>query len=223
MSPLLPALALVVGCAPTEPEPLACASADEVCALFGAVNWEVALPAEGTREYTWWRTECISSIEEGEWYGNEGVLAAERSGYWFDYTLEASGATLRHPDCAFVTWTVFPESLGIRDTVAGLPTGWEFSTDTTGSKVEDLVLAVEASWHRRRGPEAGTGLYDTDYLLDWFSWEEGGLSHWRFFRARTDQYSDATRLLCHDYAYSPARQALGASEVVGQELACDPG
>ncbi|MDP2306657.1 MAG: hypothetical protein Q8P18_11600 [Pseudomonadota bacterium] len=228
---MIPSIAaLLFGCAaapgPAEEHELeddhSCSTADEVCAAIKRGGWELTLPAVGTTADTWWQDTCISSEEDGEWYGQEGVETEVRPGFWFDYVVDGSASTMRYPDCAFVRWTDFPSTIGEGDGLDGLPVGWQFAYGTDAGKVEELLLAVEASWHRRRGPATGTNLYDANYVYDWLAWEEDGLHRWRFCRVFTDQWSSVSSLLCHDYTYSPERQLLAGVEEMGDELECSP-
>lgn len=226
------ALALVA-CSAEEPKSdsasddtgFSCGDEAEVCAAYEAdsASFEVELPTERTVWWTEWKTDCVTSAEEArrEWSLEDYWVSVPSPGLWYDFVW-GEPYSRRFLDCAFVTETSFPYDIAndAGDEVAGLPVGWRFAPETEAWKVEELVLGIETSWEWRFGLECCEEGY-RDLLYDWTTWEEDGVTFWRFCHVyASDPYSV---LECHEYAYDPVGQVLGGLVTQGtQQLECFP-
>lgn len=208
----------------TEDTGFSCGDEEEVCAAYevDSASFEVDLPTERTAWWTEWFRDCVTSEDEAreEWPIGDYWVSVPSPGLWFDFH---SGDYVRRVlDCAFVTETAFPNDIAndAGDEVAGLPVGWRFAPETEAWKVEELVLGIETSWDWRFGVECS----ETDchnLLYDWTTWEEDGLTFWRFCQVFTS--APYSVLECHEYAYDPVAQVLGGLVTQGTEqLACFP-
>lgn len=202
-----------------------CGDADALCEDYEAdsASFALDLPTEGTVWWTEWLSDCAD--DEGEARALHRIqdywASQPTPGMWFDFVW-GEPYLRRVPDCAFITWTSFPDHIANDEgeEVAGLPVGWRFAEGTDVGKVEELVLGVEVSWAWRFGVECGEENC-LNLVYDWTSWEEDGLTRWTFCNVFNSDYLSVQE--CHEYAYDPEAQVLGGLVTQGTEqLECFP-